>query len=238
MATSPRIMKRHLATGVPSSVAFNFEDIQSRCDTYKAQISNECRELIQSATKQAEELRKKAQDEGHSEGYRNGLKQAETEIAERSQQLADQMVEQRLSTVLPAVSQLLDEIVTARSECQAEWERELVELSTGIAGKLIRQTFEATPEAMLSVVQDAVQLAVGKTSLELRLNPNDLEALGDRVRVAVQETARGIEIKLQSDDKVSAGGCVVVTEHGEIDAQLETMLTRISEELLEGVQDS
>jgi flagellar assembly protein FliH len=230
-------MKRHAATGAPSTVAFNFEDIQSRCDTYKAQIGSECRELIQNATKQAEEIRTKAQAEGHSEGYRNGLKQAETEIAERSQQLADEMVEQRLSTVLPAVSQLLDEIVTARSRCQSEWERELVELATGIAGKLIRRTFEATPEAMTVVVQEAVQLAVGKTSLELRLNPVDLEALGDRVRIAVQESARGIEIKLLGDDKVSAGGCVVVTEHGQIDAQLETMLTRISDELLEGIMD-
>ena len=230
-------MKRHTASGVPSSVAFNFEDIQSRCDTYKAQISVECRELIQNATRQADEIRKKAQTDGRSEGYRNGLKQAETEIAQRSQQLADEMVEQRLSTVLPAVSQLLDEIVTARTECQAEWERELVELSTGIAGKLIRRTFEATPEAMIGVVQDAVQLAVGKTSLELRLSPGDLEALGDRVRVAVRESARGIDVKLLGDDKVSPGGCVVVTEHGEIDAQLETMLTRIADELLEGIQE-
>tara|TARA_R110002072_G_scaffold302710_2_gene487850 strand:+ start:478044 stop:478736 length:693 start_codon:yes stop_codon:yes gene_type:complete len=230
-------MKRHTASEMPSNVAFNFEDIQSRCDTYKAQISVECRELIQNATKQAEEIRRKAQADGHSEGYRNGLKQAETEIAQRSQQLADEMVEQRLSTVLPAVSQLLDEIVTARSQCQAEWERELVDLSTGIAEKLIRRTFEATPEAMIRVVQEAVQLAVGKTSLELRLNPRDLEALGDRVRVAVRESARGIEVKLLGDDKVSPGGCIVVTEHGEIDAQIETLLTRISDELLEGIQE-
>lgn len=228
-------MKRHTASGMPSSVAFNFEDIQSRCDTYKAQISVECRELIQNATKQAEEIRRKAQADGHSEGYRNGLKQAETEIAQRSQQLADELVEQRLSTVLPAVSQLLDEIVTARSQCQAEWERELVDLSTGIAEKLIRRTFEATPDAMTGLVQDAVQLAVGKTSLELRLNPRDLEALGDRVRVAVRESARGIEVKLLGDDKVSPGGCIVMTEHGEIDAQIETLLTRISDELLEGI---
>jgi len=230
-------MKRHVANGVPSSVAFNFEDIQSRCNTYKDQISKECRELIQNTTQQAEKIRKKAQAEGHSEGYRNGLKQAETEIAERSQELADQMVEQRLSTVLPAVSDLIDEIVNARSKCQAEWESELVDLSTGIAEKLIRRTFAATPEALTGVVQEAVQLAVGKTSLELRLNPGDLEALGDRVRVAVQKSARGIEIKLLGDNTVSAGGCIVVTEHGEIDAQIETMLTRISNELLEGITD-
>lgn len=237
MSTSPRIMKRHLATGQSPLVVYNFEDIKSRCETYKAQISNECRVLIEDATRESETLRSGALSEGHAEGYRNGLKQAETEIAQRSQRLADDMVEQRLSTVLPAVSQLLNEIVSARSQCQAEWERELVDLSTGIARKLIRRTFEATPEAMTGIVQEAVQLAVGKTSLELRLNPVDLEALGDRVRVAVQESARGIEVRLRGDDDVSPGGCVIVTEHGEIDAQLETMLTRISDELLEGIHE-
>lgn len=237
MSSTPRIMKRHLATGVSPREVFNFEDIQSRCDTYKAQINNECRALIQKATAEAAQIRERAQAEGHSEGYRNGLKQAETEIAERSQQLADGMVEQRLSTVLPAASQLLEEIVVARSQCQAEWERELVDLATGIAAKLIRRTFDADPGAMISSVQEAIQLAVGKTSLELRLNPGDLEALGDRVRVAVQASARGIDVKLLGDDNVTPGGCVVVTEHGEIDAQIETMLTRISEELLDGIDE-
>lgn len=228
-------MKRHAAVGQAPPIVYNFEDIQNRCETYKKQVSNECRALIEEATREAEVIRRKAQTEGQSEGYRNGLKQAETEIAERSQQLADQLVEQRLSTVLPAVSQLLDEIVAARSQCQAEWEHELVELSTGIASKLIKRTFEVAPETMTGIVQEAVQLAVGKTSLELRLNPGDLEALGDRVRVAVQESARGIDVRLLGDENVTPGGCIVTTEHGEIDAQLETMLARISEELLEGI---
>lgn len=237
MSTSPRIMKRHSAVGQAPPVVYNFEDIQNRCETYKKQVSDECRALIEEATREADVIRRKAQTEGQSEGYRNGLKQAETEIAERSQQLADDLVEQRLSTVLPAVSQLLDEIVSARSQCQAEWESELVDLSTGIASRLIRRTLEVAPEAMIGPVKEAVQLAVGKTSLELRLNPGDLEALGDRVRVAVKESARGIDVRLLSDDSVTPGGCMVTTEHGEIDARLETMLDRISEELLEGIHE-
>lgn len=237
MSSAPRIMKRHLAAEVSPHAAFNFEDIQSRCDTYKAQINSECRELIRKATAEADKIREQAEAEGRSQGYRNGIEQAETEIAERSQQLADEMVGQRLSTVLPAAQQLLEEIVNARSQCQAEWERELVELATGIAEKLIRRTLEVEPDAMISGVREAIQLAVGKTSLELRLNPTDLEALGDRVRVAVQESARGIDVRLLGDDKVTPGGCIVVTEHGEIDAQIETMLTRISDELLEGIQN-
>lgn len=230
-------MKRHLPAGQASHLVFTFEDIQQRCDTYKSEIREQCHVMIQEASREADAIRKQAQTDGHSEGYRNGLKQAEEEIAQRSQQLADDLVEQRLSTVLPAVSQLLEEIVRARSECQAEWEEELVELSTAIAGKIIRRRLEVDPESLTGIVQEAVQLAVGQTSLELRLNPGDLEALGDRVRVAVQESARGIDIQLHGDASISAGGCVVVTEHGRIDARIETMLERITEELLDGIRE-
>ena len=231
-------MKRHVTAEKAGYVAFNFEDVQQRCEQYKNQVREECRELVREATADAEVIREKAQSEGHSEGYRNGLRQAEQEIEQRSRQLADELVEQRLSTVLPAVSGLLDEVVSARSRCQAEWERELVELSVAIAEKLIKRRLEVDPGTVTGIVQDAVQLAVGRTSLELRLSPEDLESLGDRVRGAVQENARGMEVRLLGDETVTPGGCLVVTEHGEIDARIETMLTRITQELLEGIHAS
>lgn len=233
----PRIMKRHAAAEQAAHEPFNFEDVVQRCEEYKTQVRDECRQLVLKANEDAAEIRERAQVEGQSEGYRNGLRQAEQEIEKQTQELADQLVEQRLSTVLPSVSGLLDELVSARSRCQAEWERELVELSVGIAEKLIRHRFEVDPAAVVGVVQEAVQLAVGKSSLELRLNPEDLNALGDRVRGIVQQSARGIDVQLLGDDNVTRGGCRVVTEHGEIDAQLESMLQRITDELLEGIRE-
>jgi flagellar assembly protein FliH len=234
-AETPRIMKRHGSAAAVQSVAFNYEDVKQRCDDYREQTRQECVRQLSEAREEAELQKKQAREAGHAEGYRNGLRQAEQEIQQKAQQLAEQLVEQRLQTVLPAVSKLLDGLSAARQECQAEWERELVGISIAVAQRVIGQTLRAEPDRVIDVVQEAVGLVVGKTSLELRLAPKDLESFGDRVRQVVEHASHGVSCRLVADDTVSPGGCIAVTESGRIDARIETMLDRIAAELLEGI---
>ena len=229
-------MKRHSAELSDTRIAFNFEDVQERCDTYKQGIKEQCRQMVLDADNEAARIREKAQKEGHSEGYRNGLRQAEEEIERKSQEHAEKLVEQRLSTVIPAVTELLDDLVHARSQFQADWEVELVSLSVAIASRIVKGRLEREPEAMLGLVRDLIQLSVGRASVELRLNPIDLSSLGERVRAAVAESARGMKVHLVADESVTAGGSIVITDHGQIDARVETILGRISDELLDGIR--
>lgn len=234
-AEIPRIMKRHASAGALQHVAFNFEDVKQRCDEYRDRIRQECVEMLEAAQQEAERIRQQARDSGQAEGYRNGLRQAEDEIREKAQQLAEQLVEQRLQTVLPAVSELLDGLSRARQQCQADWEQELVAMSMAIAQRIIARTIESQPDCVIDVVRDALSLAVGRTSIELRLAPTDYDALGDRVRQAVEQAAHGVDCTLIADSSVSPGGCVAVTDSGQIDARIDTMLDRIAAELLEGI---
>lgn len=234
-AEASRIMKRHASTAALQHVAFNYEDVQQRCDDYREQTRQECVRLLSEAQQQITREREETRKAGHAEGYRNGLKQAEEEIQQKAQQTAEQLVEQRLQTVLPAVSQLLEELSAARQHCQAEWEQELIGMSIAIAQRVITQTLDTEPEILIDVVREAVTLAVGKTSLELRLAPVDLEAFGDRVRQAVEQSSHGVNCRLVADESVKPGGCIAITESGRIDARIDTMLDRIAAELLEGI---
>ena len=234
-ADAPRIMKRHSSTAAVQHVAFNYEDMKQRCDDYREKTRQECVQLLTDSRQQIEQEREQAAKAGHAEGYRNGLKQAEEEISQKAQQLANQLVEQRLQTVLPAASELLSELSTARQRCQADWEQELVGMSIAIAQRIIGNVRSAEPDRVINIAREAVALAVGKTSVELRLASSDLEALGDRVRTAVEQSAHNMTCRLVADDSVAPGGCIVVTENGHIDARIETMLDRIAAEMLEGV---
>ncbi len=234
-AEAPRIMKRHSSTAAVQHVAFNYEDMKQRCDEYREQTRQECVQLLSNAKQQIDQDRQQAIEGGHAEGYRNGLKQAEEEISQKAQQLAEQLVEQRLQTVLPAASELLNELSTARQRCQADWEQELIGMSIAIAQRVIGQVRDSEPERVIDVAREAVSLAVGKTSVEVRMAPVDLESLGDRVRTAVEQSAHGMSCRLVGDESISPGGCIVVTENGQIDARIETMLDRIAAEMLEGV---
>ena len=143
---------------------------------------------------------------------------------------------ERLSTVVPAVSKMLDELANARSQCGLHWETALVETAVAIADKLVRGQLQQRPEAAVNVISDTVRLAMGSTSLQIQLNPVDLESLGEGVRTLVRDSIPNATVELNADASISAGGCVVTTENGQIDAQLETMLERIASELLDGLE--
>lgn len=230
-----RIMKRHTSPLAEGPVVFNFEDVRKRCEDYKAQVREDCRKLVLDATAEAEALRTSAGKEGFEQGYQAGMRHAREEIDQNSRKLAEQLVEERLQSALPAVADLTQQFARAAQECRLEWERELIELSIAIARKVIHARLNHEPERLLDLVEEVVQMTLGRSSVELRLNPRDAESFGGRIQQTIQESARGIAIRITADDAVAAGGCVARTETGEVDARVETMLERIAAELMDGL---
>ncbi len=85
-----------------------------------------------------------------------------------------------------------------------------------------------------TVIREALELAAGQPHIELHLHPDDLALLEQ-----CGETAEGLlapvgKAKFVPDERLSRGGCLIETQHGVIDARLETQLARITQELLEG----
>lgn len=235
-------MKRFTADAVPAQVAFNYDDMQQRLDEYKARIKADCQQEVLAAAQEAEQLREQAHKdgfaEGRAEGYRNGLRAAEAELdAKIAQQVAtqtEQRVREQLQTVLPALQNLLSEFHATACQHGADWEREVVSLSLAIAEKILRHELSLGPEKLAAIIQQGLELAVGKSSVAIHLHPDDLARIESRLLPLVPEANRFSELKLVPSNHVSLGGCVVVTEHGRIDAQVNTMLARIEQELSEG----
>ena len=74
-------------------------------------------------------------------------------------------------------------------------------------------------------------LAAGSSHVRIQLNPNDLKAMGDQMRVLIDEIAPLSGAELNADPEITPGGCRVETRFGIIDQQFESQLKRIEEEL-------
>jgi flagellar assembly protein FliH len=67
----------------------------------------------------------------------------------------------------------------------------------------------------------------------MRLNPQDLAMLGEQGQQIVDTLSTCGEAAFVADETISRGGCLLETEHGVIDARVETQLERIASELLD-----
>ena len=89
---------------------------------------------------------------------------------------------------------------------------------------------KAAGEKILAVLGPAV-VHTGGGEIVIQLHPGDCQALERQVTQLAAATHPTATVRLAADESITAGGCRVVTEFGNVDMQLEAQLERIQQEL-------
>ena len=149
-----------------------------------------------------EDLQKQAYDEAYSEGYAAGLEAGEADLKQRTERL-DQLL-----ASLARPYELLDESV----------EKSLVDLAITIAKQLFRRELRIDPAHIIGVVREAIQLLPGSSrDVRIKLHPEDMALVAELLAKPEGERAWSME----EDPLIDRGGCRVVTENSQIDAQVD-----------------
>jgi type III secretion protein L len=111
---------------------------------------------------------------------------------------------------------------------------EIVRLALRVAEKILRQRIEAHPDAMVSMVDEALRvfLAQNHSRMILRVHPADEGVLAARRQRWLERNPAIGDLVIVPDDSVGRGGCRLETEAGTVDATLETQLEVIERHLL------
>lgn len=228
---STRLLKAPAVRDLGSRVTFNYEDIQTRCEEYLSKTREQVRQLLSEAAEEASRICADAETKGHRQGYEAGLKRAQIDFQARVDDSAKRQITSSLESVQSSLTTALDGIQLHRERALREWEQAVVGLSLKIAERIVRRTLPRQPEIVSGLVQEALQLVGEAVRVQLRLHPEDARFLQSEAS-NVWESLVARELKIVTDEKITRGGCVVQTLHGEVDARLETQLARIASELL------
>lgn len=210
----------HAAVG---AVAFNFDDVTRKANAYLEQVKAEATQILAKANQDAANIRKQAQEQGQKAAIETAEKNVHTRV--------DNQIKQQLQTALPAVNQLVQAMAAERLQWLEKWEQNAVQLSVAIAQKVIRRELEKRPEITLALVREALELASGSQTLKVYLNPQDHAALGKQAAELAKQLSHHAPTEIVPHEGVTIGGCVVQSEFGTIDQQIESQLARIAEEL-------
>lgn len=201
------------------TVAFSFEDIAAKAETYLANVRAEAAKILAQAQQEAAAIRKHAEAEGRRAG------QAAVE-----QMVRDQVARQ-MTTLLPALRQAVEELRHARHAWLAHWQQRAVHVAAAMARRIIRRELSHPPQLALELVREALELVAGNPRIRIRLNPADQAAVATQAQTLVEQLAPLATAEIVSDPEIGLGGCRVETQFGVIDQQIETQLARIAEEL-------
>jgi flagellar assembly protein FliH len=219
------VIKNGASAETVQRIAFNLEDISQRAEGYLDQVRLKAAQIVVEAQKQAEAVRRKAEQEG---------KDAALRAVER---VLEEKVAKRMETLLPALAQVVRDLADARQAWLQQWERAVVRLGCAIAERITRQMVERTPEITVELAREALEMAAGSPHVEIQLNPADLESLGNQVDRLIKEFGGIATAQVVGDPAIAHGGCRIQTRHGTIDQQFSAQLARIEAELTSGNED-
>ncbi|MFO0916890.1 MAG: FliH/SctL family protein [Planctomycetaceae bacterium] len=227
------MLKANAARELGARVAFNFEDLREQSESYLTQVRRQADSVVAEAQQTAATIRDSALRDAKELGRKEGLQDAAKQIEAQAARLAEQKIQEQLQSTVPAVAAIAQMLRQERDQWLNRWEESAFQLAIAIAEKLVHRELSIRPDGARTMISEALRLAAGHPQLRIFLNPNDLNRLGERAEDVVKSLTACGDAVLVPDVAISSGGCRIETQHGEIDARLETMLTRITEEFLE-----
>jgi type III secretion system HrpE/YscL family protein len=126
---------------------------------------------------------------------------------------------------LGRASEALARAAATRQRAVAGAERELSRLAIDVAEKVLGRELRE-PGAVADLAAAALARARGQGIVTLRVNPADAPQVALEVERLTQ-AAGGAAVVVEAAPSVTAGSAVVATEHGTVDARVETQLAAI-----------
>lgn len=126
---------------------------------------------------------------------------------------------------------VLEEVSNFRETIFKACEKDMVELSLAIAKKVMHRELEVKKDAVLDCVRAALKSVIAGGEISIRVNPKDLDIL-NQYRGELARYGEGVKgVKVEGDDSIAKGGCVIETNYGEVDATMDSILADIEERL-------
>ena len=131
---------------------------------------------------------------------------------------------------LAKTTQLMVEAKKLREKLFTDNEKEMIRLVFAIAERVIGDQLKTNNEAVLGVIKQAIKEAMGQ-KIVIHLNPIDYETAKAKEAQLFKQVESDQSIAFRVNESVAQGGCLVESEIGTLDAQLETQLTAIKQAL-------
>ncbi|MCL2093275.1 MAG: flagellar assembly protein FliH [Treponema sp.] len=186
------------------------EQIIAEAQEKAKEIEAECRAAMELAHKEKEE-------EGLALGKEQGFIEGHAEV---------ERLVARTRTVLERAQ-------AKRGDILLETEQEIVNLVLLISRKVVKIISENQREVIKANVVQALRKVKGKGNITIRVNTADLQLSTEHTKNFIALVEGSPDIQIQEDSSVDAGGCIIETDFGEIDARIASQLAELEAKILE-----
>ena len=159
--------------------------------------------------------------------YRKGFADGKQEGLEEGEKRGFESANAKFESLMKALHQALEQLQSLHKKTARELEREIVELSLAIARKVVCRETTTDREIVLAVARKALQQLENPGIIKIKINPADLQA-AEEAGFGFGDLVENVKaIRVEAEAAIEAGGCVIETDCGEIDARIDQQLQTV-----------
>ena len=171
-----------------------------------------------------EEEKLKALELVKEEAYKRGRLDAERDF-----KLEMEEIKNEYASLIALFQDAVNQLKEKSEKIWQESESEIVKLVLTISRKMVGDDIiNNSKDVIKHVVKEVVSHISGKKIVAVRLSPDDAKKMDTREEMEIGDQ----NVKIVEDSMVASGGCIVETDFGNIDSQIETRWEEIKKALL------
>jgi flagellar assembly protein FliH len=196
-------------------------NLQAQLGQFEGLIQNKqatLRHLDQEIEVQTEELKQQAFQSGYEDGYKEGISEASKQYEE----------------TLESARKIVETTEVEKIKRIEASEETIIDLSIGIAKKIVSDTLQANGDAWFKLVRDAINEVKEKGEIKLFVHPNQFY-LTNEFRADFEAHSQMV-VSVYPDGNLKENQCLIDTKNGLIDASIDTQLEVLREKLIEVIK--
>ncbi|TVQ78178.1 MAG: hypothetical protein EA380_06410 [Phycisphaeraceae bacterium] len=215
-----------------SAVVLHLGDLRREAERLEADAIARANRIVDEAKQERERLIADAdalghtsgQERGYAEGFEKGRSEGHAEAVQQAQQDA--------KTMLEAWQQALDGFEQARENMLHDARADMLRLAALVAEKVTRRVVELDQALVTRQLEGALELVQRPTRLIICIHPDDRASAEEVLPTLLQRLHHATHAQLHDDPALARGSVFIRTEHGIIDASIDTQIARLVEALL------
>jgi flagellar assembly protein FliH len=175
--------------------------------------------LSERVESEALERLKSMQEEAYTQGYDLGR--------DEGQESAYREMSEAISKRIASIDKVVSSFESLKVDLVRQNEASLVSLVYQLATRIAMTEIKSNQETILEVLRQAATEAQGEESFAIRLSNQDIEFIESMKERLGKEFEFIKRAKLEGSDEIQPGGCMIVTNFGQVDATLEKRLEKV-----------
>lgn len=182
-----------------------------------SQFDLHLKKLQQESAKAAEE----AFNRGKAEGIRLGTEKGNSD--------ASVVYKKSIAEIQKNVTSCLKKMEDSKREIFSHTDHIVLKLCVEIAKKIIASEISTRQDIILNVTRKALCYIAEREKLLIRVAPDDHKVLNDKRDFWEPVSEKLKDIIIESDERVSRGGCIIESNNGTVDARIGVQVDEITD---------